>query len=462
MVMRNGLLTHIPFSRLLVWDVKRLSSNRHYDSKFKLVPFSDVLNDGNIEWVDIKDDDLYPILGVHAYGEGVYISRIAQGNTLTMKRYQKSKANTLFWCKVRTVRGQFGIVTDEYANSYGSSNMKYMSINTRLIMPEYLQLLFQKNPLTDYMDTLAVGADGRHFNPSVFLSVKFPLPPMEVQTELIKKYNESVQKANVIEDEADSLVEKIENYIFDTLKIEKRIIEKDDSKSKRLKTTSFSKLVGWGAKLNSNPIKPQELFKSTEYENMPLEYYCEINPKTIFPDDLEDVSFIPMECVSDIYGEIIERKNGKAANSKGYTTFQEHDIIWAKITPCMQNGKSAVAINLKNGYAYGSTEFHVFRANKNALPEYIHCLMRSNRLRDVAMSYFTGSAGQQRVGTDFLKALTLPLLPLRSNDPDILSQETVVKKVDEIRKQIKGLHEKAIDLRKQARKEFEEAVFGEA
>ena len=159
---------------------------------------------------------------------------------------------------------------------------------------------------------------------------------------------------------------------------------------------------------------------------MPLEFYCEINPKTIYPDDIEDVSFIPMECVSDIYGEIIEHKNGKSTNSKGYTSFQENDVIWAKITPCMQNGKCAVATNLKNGYGYGSTEFHVFRATQNAIPEYIHCFMRSKRVREVAVSYFTGSAGQQRIGTDFLEALTLPLLPLHSEDPNVTTQETVV------------------------------------
>ncbi len=87
--------------------------------------------------------------------------------------------------------------------------------------------------------------------------------------------------------------------------------------------------------------------------------------------------------------------------------------------------------------------------------------MRSNRVREVAMSYFTGSAGQQRVGTDFLKALTLPLLPLHSNNPNILSQEIVVKRVNEIRKQIKELHKKALELQKQAKKEFEEAIFDE-
>lgn len=220
-------------------------------------------------------------------------------------------------------------------------------------------------------------------------------------------------------------------------------------------------MVG-GAKINSNPIKPQELFKSRQYDNLPLEYYCEINPKTVYPDNVEDISFIPMECISDIYGEIIECKIGKVVNSKGYTAFQEKDVIWAKITPCMQNGKCAVATRLRNGYAYGSTEFHVFRANKNVLPEYIYCFLRTKKLREVATNYFTGSAGQQRVGTNFLEALTLPNLPLRSDDPSILTQETVVQKVFAIRAQIKELNEKAAQIREQAKKEFEEAVFSEA
>ena len=78
------------------------------------------------------------------------------------------------------------------------------------------------------------------------------------------------------------------------------------------------------------------------------------------------------------------------------------------------------------------------------------------------MKHFTESAGQQRVARDFLEALIFLLLPLHSDNPNILFQETVVKKVDEIKKQIKELHKKAVNLQKQAKKELEETIFGEA
>ena len=67
-----------------------------------------------------------------------------------------------------------------------------------------------------------------------------------------------------------------------------------------------------------------------------------------------------MANVSDIYGEI--SIHDKQTLKPNYTKFKENDLIWAKITPCMENGKSAIASNLENGFGFGSTEFHVLRA----------------------------------------------------------------------------------------------------
>lgn len=116
-------------------------------------------------------------------------------------------------------------------------------------------------------------------------------------------------------------------------------------------------------------------------ENLPegwqleqIENLCEFNPKHSkdYPDNLE-ISFIPMSAVDDITGTIQEyetRRLGKVR--KRYTHFAENDVIFAKITPCMENGKSAIAKNLKNKLVCGSTEFHVLRNLDVILPEYLH------------------------------------------------------------------------------------------
>lgn len=355
--------------------------------------------------------------------------------------------------------GSIGFKTDLQKNDYISP--AYVVFKCReTLLPEFLYLVLKSTVFNSIIRENTTGSVRQTLSYDKLATIKIPIPSIEAQKQIVDKYNKGICAANSAINKADELNNSIDLCLSNLLQL-KPVVNQNHSVHGLISTTTLKNLVGWGAKANSNPIKPQELFKSMVYQNMPLEYYCEINPKTIYPDDVEDVSFIPMECVSDIYGEIIEHKNGKSMNRKGYTSFQENDVIWAKITPCMQNGKCAVATDLKNGYAYGSTEFHVFRATKSVLPEYIHCFMRSKRLREAAMSYFTGSAGQQRVGTDFLEALTLPLLPIHSDNPNILTQETVVKKVAEIRKQIKELHIKAADIRKQSEKEFEEAIFSE-
>ncbi|MCV4771200.1 hypothetical protein OFC10_34730, partial [Escherichia coli] len=76
-----------------------------------------------------------------------------------------------------------------------------------------------------------------------------------------------------------------------------------------------------------------------------------LNPPTNFGNLKKDdkVSFLPMECISDLYGEVIEYRVGDVQSSGGYTKFQEGDLLWSKITPCMQNGKSCIVENLENG-----------------------------------------------------------------------------------------------------------------
>lgn len=408
------------------------------------------------ENVRIREEDYYQGYNYASWaGASFFVKDIK-----TKKQYYV-KAGQLAVSKIDARNGAFGIVPPEADGAIITGNFWVYDVNPEIANIDYLILLLSSNVFVQAWQDCSNGSGNRlYLQEDRFLNYKIPMPAVIKQKQIVDRYNKGICDANSATNKAYELSNSIDLCLFNLLHI-KPIAEQDRSTQGLISTTTLKDLIGWGAKINSNPIKPQELFKSTAYKNMPLEFYCEINPKTIYPDDIEDVSFIPMECVSDIYGEIIKHKNGKSTNSKGYTSFQENDVIWAKITPCMQNGKCAVATNLKNGYGYGSTEFHVFRATQNAIPEYIHCFMRSKRVREVAMSYFTGSAGQQRIGTDFLEALTLPLLPLRSEDPNVTTQETVVKKVIEIRTQIKELHIKATNICEQAKKEFEEAVFGE-
>ena len=141
---------------------------------------------------------------------------------------------------------------------------------------------------------------------------------------------------------------------------------------------------------------------------------CEINPavdKSI-GNDME-CTFVPMEYVDEVSGTIAKTAIRHVEEVKrGYTYFRNDDVIFAKITPCMENGKCAVARDLKNGVAFGSTEFHVIRAKGKIIPEWIYYYLRQEHIRQSATHWFRGTAGQQRVPATFLKELKIPLPPL--------------------------------------------------
>jgi type I restriction enzyme S subunit len=165
---------------------------------------------------------------------------------------------------------------------------------------------------------------------------------------------------------------------------------------------------------------------------------AEINPKKSVVRSHADglaVTFVPMSAVSDDLGIIAKpeiRPLGEVR--KGYTYFAENDVIFAKITPCMENGKCAIARSLTNGIGFGSTEFHVFRAGPKTTPEWLHCLLRSQQLRSDAENAMTGAAGQQRVPRDFLTEHEIPVPPVPEQKRLVARIEAQTSRVESIRK----------------------------
>ena len=141
-----------------------------------------------------------------------------------------------------------------------------------------------------------------------------------------------------------------------------------------------------------------------------------LNPKKSEMNGLSpeiEVTFVPMSAVDDSSGMIARpevRRLGEV--KKGYTYFAENDVIFAKITPCMENGKCAIGRGLRNRLGFGSTEFHVVRSGAETTPEWLYHVLRSQQVRDDAENAMHGAAGQQRVPIEFLELLEIPVPPL--------------------------------------------------
>ena len=157
---------------------------------------------------------------------------------------------------------------------------------------------------------------------------------------------------------------------------------------------------------------------------------AEVNPRRPKLDLADDtqVTFLPMTAVADDFLGILTRDQRLYREvAKGYTYFEENDVLFSKITPCLQNGKHTLATELNGGFGFGTTEFHVVRAGKRATAKYLFRVLTQPHLIEQCRKSFTGTAGQQRVQPETLKALRIALPP----PPEQRAIAAVLDSIDE-------------------------------
>lgn len=151
----------------------------------------------------------------------------------------------------------------------------------------------------------------------------------------------------------------------------------------------------------------------------------QFNPKVI-QDDAVEVSFIPMADVEPGFVDQCSTRQAKpwAKVKKGFSRFQEGDLLVAKITPCFQNRKSCVAKSLINGTGAGSTEFHVMRCVSGVDAKFLLYFFKSEYFIRYGVNHFNGTVGQQRVGAQDIKDCLIPV-------PSVEEQVRIVAKLED-------------------------------
>ena len=242
---------------------------------------------------------------------------------------------------------------------------------------EFIAYLLRRKETVDYVMSSVTGTRMPRTDMKTLMSLPVPLPPLDEQRRIIGILNRAAKIGRLRTQTADRLREFIP-ALFD-----------------RIFGDPVENPMGW--------------------EVRALGEICSINPpakKFENPGDMT-VSFVPMAAVDELSGTITSPEIRQLVEvSKGYTSFEEGDVLFAKITPCMENGKTALARNLVNGIGRGSTEFYVIRAGEAIMEDYLFQYVRRHEFRNEAKRSFTGTAGQQRVPKSFLQAVSVPIPPL--------------------------------------------------
>jgi len=352
--------------------------------------------------VEITVDNQYAEIGIYSFGRGAFHKAPRSGLEVGDKKLFLIKEGDFILHVTFAWEGAVALASVSEDGMYGSTRFPTFRVDESLCYPPYLTYYFKTSPGREQLVRISPGSAGRNRVLSLkrLTEVIVPLPSLTEQQRVVADVEElsvQVQKARALRKqatkEAEGLVDSTMNHILSRVPSKK-----------------------W------------------EYGAIPE--FAEVNPSRSGQINLKEtdlVSFVPMRSVDDATGAITRPEIRTFAEvSKGYTWFKEGDVIFARITPCMQNGKSAIARGLQNGTAFGSTEFHVIRPGPKLTAEWLHALVRHKVFRDDASAHFKGTAGQQRVPQSFLEKKEIPV-------PSLSEQRHIVAELDVLNAEVNVL-----------------------
>lgn len=313
-----------------------------------------------IQLVDNRNSELkeLPLIGVTVNKK--FIPSVANTVGTNMKNYKLIKKNQ-FACSLMQVRRDgkipVALMKDEEA-IISQAYPVFEIVDNEELLPEYLMMWMSRSEFDREACFYAVGGVRGSLEWEDFCAMQLAVPSPDKQKELVKEYHS----------------------ITDRIKL-------NESLNQKLEDTAQTVYKEWF--INSNSIEPVK-----------LDEYIEFNPKHTIKKE-QQTSYVEM---ADVQEDQMSLKNIIKRPYTSGSKFINKDTLLARITPCLENGKTAYVNGLyKNEVAFGSTEFIVMRAKKGISSYWVYCLAREEEFRSYAISSMIGSSGRQRVHSDYLK-----------------------------------------------------------
>ena len=394
----------------------------------------------------IKSEKGYRVIRISDFNDSkiVYNKVVRYNGDADLTQYEICERDILMAMTGGTV-GKSVFLT-ELPEKHMLLNQRVAIIRNKYIFDEYLNLVIT-SPIT--IDVVNSRKNSTNDNISMVDIYNFlvPVPPTNEQKKIVQKIQEALPFVYTYGKSQEAL-DKLNTEIFDKLKksvlqeaIQGKLVPQspDDEPASVL----LEKIKAEKAKLfKEGKLKKKDLVDSVIFKGDDNKYYEKIgsqvtciddeipfeipsnwqwvrlgkvtivNPRNTISDEIS-VGFIPMTNISPGYGNSIECEQRYWKDVKsGFTHIAEGDVAFAKITPCFQNRKSFIAANLPNGYAAGTTELNVLRPYDNTIDtKYLLWFLKSEYF--ISEAKFKGTAGQQRVVTDYVLNRLFPLPPVK-------------------------------------------------
>ena len=367
-----------------------------------------------------SDDSLYADSGIKFFrilniDDGEIVDRELKYITEEVHEEYLSRSQLAHGDVLMTITGRVGsaaVAREEHLPANINQHIARLRVATARCRPEFLSEWLNCPAGQELSNRFVSGGTRAALDYGAIRGIRIPLPNLPEQDRLLAAMDVARTERKVKLAEADALLAGVDDFVLDALGL-------TPSPEDPRRVFAIRKGGVRGFQLGASVYAPHlqnylNALSAGSMDTEPLSAYVTINPSVNLSEIDYDtpVGFIPMQAVSDgATGKYEVTNRPYSEVSKNYTSFVNGDILWVKITPCMQNGKSCIVDGLPNGVGFGSTEFHVLRVRASGISkEFVKEFVSQATLRRVATYAFTGSAGQQRVPASFLENLPFPII----------------------------------------------------
>lgn len=433
-----SVLKKTRFSDLIKWNVSELLSNKVL-GKYENQPLTKFLIRSK-NAIEIKDDVLYKQITIHQFGEGVSLRCEKYGKEIGTKRQFIAKKGQFIISRIDARNGSFGIVPDFLDGAIVTNDFWLFDIKNA--DADFLKLLLSSKKINSFWQSKSNGTTNRQrLDFDDFIKSSLPIPSLEEQKTIVRKYQETIARAEQVEKRIEEEISEIDNYLLSCLQIK---INQKKRKS-GLSFIKFSELNQW------NTFDSEKSFECKKYPLVTLASISKDKPiygaayKTV--NKVSDIRYIRITDINEdgsLSNEVVS-----ASDFSEQYLLQKHDLLFAR-----------------SGATVGKTFLYEEKYGKAIFAGYlIRFKLNEELVNPYYLLSFTKSSAYKQWINDNMRVAAQPninsqqysdsLIPL----PPLSVQKEIVAHINLLNSQIKDLSKQARELREQAKKEFEGSVF---
>ncbi|MBQ2839373.1 MAG: restriction endonuclease subunit S [Muribaculaceae bacterium] len=443
-------ISTVPFSGLFNWSVQYLNDSKIAFSKaYPMMRIGEFLK-RNKTTVVIEDDVIYKRPRIRVRNGGISLRDEILGEKIgTKNQFLISKGQFLL-SKIDARNGAFGVVPEKLDGGIITGNFWTFDVNYDIVNPHYLALLTTTKAFVNFCEQASNGTTNRHYlQEPLFLNIKVPIPSLAEQNKLVKEYNKQIFIAIDSERQVAAKYSDINAILLTELGVN---ISKETAQ-KGLATVSFSSLDRWDIGYLQNTSKFSTKYKAVKFRDC-IEYFMKSsNGKSLrietYKTPSKDFRYIGMEHIEKGTGQLLETPIIKGAQVKSQTiAVPDGYFIYGKLRPYL------------NKYWYNDTnwenlvcssELFVFKVKESINTRFFEIVLGSSIVQ-VQITDLTSGARMPRITEDVFMNIQIPI-------PSFDIQNSIVKRIDKIKGEIKKLQQTATIKYSSALTNFETLIF---